>query len=636
MHIEDGFEHSISQPSSGRSIGARLWPAPKPFQSIACLLLGLCAVASSRAQISPAPASFTGMMVSNGGSSTSPYAGDFPGVGSNAGLPFGVYRIWDTDATPSGYTSGYALEWPAMQTSTQAGTTTLSTEGEDALALELKNLYAANPNAIAWYTLSRTPYWTFGLGNSCTPYQHDGGCDKRCNYYNASSWDGTGGSKEIYAPGQCDISPDLTTANGSGVYTDQNWINWVTGLANYLNTLTTSDDYAQVGYFEIWNEFDRSNSLTGQSATSNLSYEGNYRELLRMAEDARCIILGATAQPTIHNYTTSGGTEACNTTNFSGGVGLMANNTPVPKIVTPSSHAQGTTLQIEQGTELMQNFLYCNVPSTDPYPPTSDCNWSETLDWGGKAVDVINFHMKPGNEAPPNSATNIQPEAEMSKEYTNATSVLLTSHETDMPFWNGEGGYSGSGWNGSGCTGCIDLATLSSGSPAPGEEAAFVARYALIQWSLGFSGFNWYQYDGSTSTSSILSTGTPGSLTLTDPGQAYYDVANWIEGSSIVSGDNCGLVSGSSTGTLWACEFTKSSPSGWTGRAYWDVGSAYQCLGSDPNPCSGYTYSLTVPSTYNYYQTAIGTTQIAISSHKINVSSMPTLVETATFTEGAQ
>jgi hypothetical protein len=596
-------------------------------QSLVPLLLTLLVSASMWAQINPAPATFAGMMVSNGGSSTSPFAGDFPGVGSNAGLPFGVYRIWDTDATPSGYTNGYSLAWPAMQTSAQAGTTTLSGEGVAALKLELSNLYKANPNAVAMYTLSRTPWWALSTTNQS---------DTKCNYNNIppGSWDGTGDGTEIAAPGQCDISSDLTTANGSGVYTNQNWRNWVTALADELNTLyLTTDTYAKVGYFEIWNEFDRSNSLTGESAGSNLSYQGNYAELLRMTEDARCILLGATAQPTIHNYNTSGGTEACNTTNFPGGVGLLSG----VRITTPSAHAQGgTTKQIDQGIELMQNFLYCNVPLTDYFPPTSDCNWTESEDWGGNAVDVINFHMKPGNEAPPGGAANIQPEAEMTDEHNYAISALLTSHETGMPFMNGEAGYAGDGWNGSGCAGCIDLATSGpSGGPAPGEEAAFVARYALIQWALGFSGFNWYQYDGNSGTSSVLSTGTAGSLTLTDPGRAYYNVVNWIVGSSMSSGFNCGLVSGSSTGTLWSCQFTKSSPSGWKARVYWDVGAAYACLSADPTPC-GTTYSLTVPTAFTYYQTAIGTTQTAISSHQINVSSMPTLVETATFTESAQ
>ena len=479
------------------------------------------------------------------------------------------------------------------------------------------------------YTLSRTPWWTFGLANnSCHQTDTSGGCDNRCNYDSWASWDGTGGSKEIYAPGQCELSPDLTTANGSGVYTNLNWRNWITALAKHLNTLSSS--YAPVKYFEIWNEFDRSNSLTGEVATSNLSYQGNYAQLLRMTEDARCILLGASAQPTIHNYNTSGGTEACNTTNFPNGIGLMAGKGV--EITTPSAHAQGANQkQINQGIQLMQNFLYCSAPSgTNNFPPTSDCNWTATSDWGGNAVDVINFHMKPGNES--SGATNQQPEAEMTTEHTNAESVLNT-REAGLPFMNGEAGYSGSGWNGSGCTGCIDLATSGpGGGPAPGEEAAFVARYALIQWALGFSNYEWYQFDGGSATSSALSTGTSGSLTLTDPGHAYYNVTNWITGSSMVTGFNCGLVSGSSTGTLWACEFTKSSPSGWQGRVYWDVGAAYACVSADPTPC-GTTYQLTVPSSYLFYQTAIGTTQPSIISHKINVSSMPTLVETATFSE---
>jgi hypothetical protein len=627
MYIGEEYQHSPAQPSI-------VHPAcplrPTLLHCLALALLMLLASTSMWAQINPAPTTFNGMMVSDGGSSTTPYAGDFPGVGSNAGLPFGVYRIWDTDATPSGYSSGYSLAWPDMQTSasTSNSSPTLSTEGQAALALELQNLYTANRDAVAMYTLSRTPYWALSTASQG---------DTTCNYYNnGTNYWNNGSGPLIYAPGQCDVPADLATANSSGDYTNQTWRNWVTALAQYLKTLTTADGYAQVGYFEIWNEFDRSNFLTGQTNGSNVSYNGNYQQLLRMTEDARCILIGnngPTGQLTIHNYTTTGGTQSCNTTNFPGGVGLLPN----AKITTPSAHAQGSTAkQINQGIQLMQNFFYCNVPGGSMYPnnfpPTSDCNWTATSDWGGLAVDIINFHMKPGNEVPPGGASNQQPEAEMTNEHSSATSIFTDSHEAGLPFMNGEGGYAGDGWEGCSATGCVDLLSY------PGEQAAFVARYALIQWSLGFSEFNWYQYDGSTGTngtSSILSTGTAGSLTLTDPGQAYYDVINWIVGSSMVSGFNCGLVSGSQTGTLWACEFTKSSPSGWEGRVYWDVGAAYACLSADPTPC-GTTYSLTVPTAYTYYQTGIGTAQNPISSHKINVSSMPTLVETAKFVENAQ
>jgi hypothetical protein len=599
------FPQSPSQSAASQTMLARSFVQPL------AILLTLLVTASAWAQISPAPRTFSGMMVSDGGQYTvTDSAGDFPGVGSNAALPFGVYRIWDTSADPSSADGAAALAWPGMQSATG-----LIPAGVDALKLELTNLHISNPNAVAWYTLSRTPYWA-------TSNQ----TDTSCNYYNAGNWNGGTGSV-LYAPGQCDLPSDLTTANGSGVYTDQTWINWVTELATELHSL--SSGYAQVEYFEIWNEFDRSNSLTGET-NGNVSYEGNYRELLRMTEDARCILLGGGTggQPTIHNYNTSGGTETCNTTNFPGGVGIM----PGVKIVTPSAHAQGTQQQINQGTELMQNFLYCNVPITDEFPPPSDCNWA-TSNWGANAVDVINFHMKPGNEPPPGGATNQQPEAEMTNELAAAT-VFLETREKGLPFWNGEAGYSGNGWNGgTNCNPlCIDLATAGpGGGAAPGEEAAFVARYALIQWALGISGYNWYQFDGQTGVSNILSTGTAGSLTLTDPGQAYYNVTNWIEGSSMTS--NCANAGNPVHTTLWSCQITKSIPTGWQGRVYWDVGSLYACLGADPTPCSGATYSLTVPATYVYYQTAIGTGQNAIASNKINVSSMPTLVETAKFVE---
>jgi hypothetical protein len=186
-----------------------------------------------------------------------------------------------------------------MQT---ASGTTLTTAGKTALATVLSNAYADSPSngAVGMYTLSRTPYWALSTTNQS---------DTTCNYYDATKWsNGTG--PIIAAPGQCDLPTDLT-ADGSG--TDLTWRNWITALATYLNTLTTAAGYAQVQYFEAWNEFDRSNSLTGNSATSGVSYQGSYAQLLRMTEDARCILTGSSSVY-IHNYPSANSSTQCSST----------------------------------------------------------------------------------------------------------------------------------------------------------------------------------------------------------------------------------------------------------------------------------------------------------------------------------
>ncbi len=112
-------------------------------------------------------------------------------------------------------------------------------------------------------------------------------------------------------------------------------------------------------------------------------------------------------------------------------------------------------------------------------------------------MDVVNFHMKPGNEADDFSA-----EKEMLSEYcavvasgvsecsASGDTGIMQPAELAKPFFNTESGYSGfepDNWDGG--RGALKL------GGKPEMQAAFIGRYALIQWSLGIQNFNWYTYD---------------------------------------------------------------------------------------------------------------------------------------------
>jgi hypothetical protein len=472
-----------------------------------------------------------------------------------SGTDFGLLRLWDTPGT----------DWPALQATDGAS---LSATNLDQV---LKDAYNNSPShdAVVMYTFGRTPSWASANSGDTTCAYANGECQPpSCNSINCSH------------------------LNNDGSGDDAPWRAFITDLATHFNNQQTNtpNTYAHVKYFETWNEVDRSNSLTGNHATSNVSYNGTYAQLLRLTEDMRCILLGT---GTIHNYPSQNSSTTCSSTTWTGqSVGLM----PGVMIVSPSSHAQGSNYLA--ATSIEKNFLHCDVTGTYAPPAGSDCNWTASNYWGSSAVDIINFHMKPGNED-----TSLDPETEMANEYSNATAVMESHDPTTL--WNGEAGYSGNGWTPGGSTGDVNLA------PYPGQQAAFVGRYMLIQWSLGIQNFNWYQWDNSNNLES--------GGTTTDAGTAYSTVANWMLGSTMSSA-GCAVVSG----TLWSCSLKNGT---WKGKVFWDVSTSDECHGSDPNPCTTYSYS-PGGTGWNDYQTAIGSAVSISPPYSIPVSNMPVIIET--------
>jgi hypothetical protein len=445
-----------------------------------------------------------------------------------------------------------------MQSSSGASLTTT------ALDQVLQDAYnnSKNHQAVGLYTFGRVPNWA-----SSNP------SDSNC----------------AYAPpnGQCYPPSDLH-ADGTG--SDAYWRAFITALATHLNGLGSG--YAPVKYFEVWNEIDRSDTLAHDA--SNISYNGTYAQLLRMTEDMKCILTGT---GTIHNYPnaypTTPWSTACSSTGWSTSQTVISG----AKFLSPSSHAQGSNYLTP--TSIAMNFLHCD--GVDGPLSGTDCNWSLANPWGSNAVDIINFHMKPGNES-----GSTDPETEMSTEYGNATAVY-ESPDTGKPLWNGEAGYSGNGWDPN--NGDVNL----SGEDV--QQAAFVARYMLVQWSLGIQNFDWYAWD----ISNFLESGG----TTTDAGISYSTVASWMIGSTMTS--SCGLLNGNggTTGSMWTCTLTQGT---WTGKVFWDTSTTYTCASGS---CITYGYNVPAHSpNWHYYQTPIGSATSISSPYTIQVSNLPVIIMT--------
>ncbi len=241
----------------------------------------------------------------------------------------------------------------------------------------------------AMYTLARTPPWA-----TADP------TDATCNYTT-----GMGGGL-----GECDPPSDLNS-DGSG--TNAIWKAWITAIATHVNSPGYTATHAHIMYWEIWNEPD-----------TKAFWAGSIAQLARLTEDANCIITG---RGVIHE-SGNGTATPCTATAID----------PTAQIVMSSAHAKGAALKYGQ------NELYCNdSPSTYQLPCPNPPNAIAT------AVDIINFHMKPGNESGNNcpAPTPCTPESAMQMYIANIRGMLQPA-ELLKPLWDGEAQYSTTGFSG--------------------------------------------------------------------------------------------------------------------------------------------------------------------------------------------
>lgn len=265
------------------------------------------------------------------------------------------------------------------------------------------------------YTLARTPPWATS-----------GTSDTSCAYPSTSVGGGNG---------ECDAPSDLN-ADGSG--TNAIWKAWITAIATHANDPNYLKTHAHIRYWEIWNEPD---------ASTPKFWSGSFAQLARLTEDANCIITG---RGNIHDHGDGSATKC----------GASAID-PTAKIVMASVHGKGAAIAFGQ------NELYC---SGSPSPAQLPCPNPKNAT--AAAVDIINVHMKPGNE------TGITPEAAM-KEYVDNIHGILQPAELAKPLWDGEASYSTDGF-----TGAYTDADMA---------ASFMPRFFLTNWSLGISGNAWYE-----------------------------------------------------------------------------------------------------------------------------------------------
>jgi hypothetical protein len=278
------------------------------------------------------------------------------------------------------------------------------------------------------FTLSRTPKWADQNTNQQT--------DPNCNYFDANDPNNTYGGA-CYAPTGPTTDQNYPHLHTDGTGDDLIWRNWVTAIATYVNNYQQTwcgTTCAHVKYWEIWNEFDRNNTnyslLDPNSPNTKVSWYASTDptygcqvlgfapcptpdQLVRMTEDARCIINGTGY---VDNYPAKGAHTPYNQLGSGWIVGIDA----TAEIVQPS-------VTSPKATNALQCYLYCNSAACGAWYKSRCVNpnlWAHS----SQSVDVIDFH---------DYFLQSNPEDHSASGLRGA----LQSNEQGKPMWIGEGSW---------------------------------------------------------------------------------------------------------------------------------------------------------------------------------------------------
>jgi hypothetical protein len=239
----------------------------------------------------------------------------------------------------------------------------------------------------------------------------------------------------------------------------------------------------------------------------------------------------------------------------------------------------GTTAQMLQ----MAQQAYTTIKGIDPTAiiltpaPTggNGPSWMATYlaAGGGNYADVVAFHGY-GNAVGEDIISVVN-------SYASVTSSYGVSGK---PLWDTE-----ASWNNGGAT----ILTAA-------QQAAFLPKYYLLQWSMGVSRFVWYEYDGGGWGGLWTASGG-----INPAGIAWGQVQNWMLGATIST--PCAAASNST----YTCGLTRSA--GYQALAVWND--------------SGVSY--TPSSIYTQYRDVAGNVT-PLTGQVLTLTSSPILLETGT------
>jgi len=375
--------------------------------------------------------------------------------------------------------------------------------------------------------------------------------------------------------GYCAPPVDLNT-DGTGA--DQLWRDWIAAVSQHLVSVGSADGIT-IDAYEGWNEFTR--QVSDQQPGAGIAWEGTNQQLVRMMQDARCIIIG-----------NLGGSQ---TTEASGGQTCAQ----VLQSVSLSAPTDPSALFLSPNTGVGNTHIF--LGAWDSYMSTPGAS---------DAADGYAFHLYKTKPDMPVESRMLPALLAFEADPTVAAGM-----QDGKPVWGTEGSWQDN-----------------SGLPDPDDQAAYVARdYLLISSVANIQRFYWYALDeacttpGCNNTLDAGGTGTllipPGQSTCTNPtgciqeaGIAYGQVYNWMVGAK--QSTPCKNIQG----TIWTCGFTRQSPSGYQAEAIWDTSQT----------CSNGTCTTapqSVPSGYVQYRDLAGNVTQIGNSTTVSVGEKPILLE---------
>jgi hypothetical protein len=212
---------------------------------------------------------------------------------------------------------------------------------------------------------------------------------------------------------------------------------------------------------------------------------------------------------------------------------------------------------------------------------------------GGTFADVIGFHGYVGTK----SSSYPCPNPEEVNTVVNGLNTAVSSNPLQAagkPWFNTEGGWSKAG---------------DEGFTDPDQQSAFLARYFLLQRSLGVDRVYWYRWDATQSVSYALWDAPNGPVS--EAGNADGEVNAWLVGATVSSACTANQ-------SVWSCGLTR--PGGYKALAVWDA--AQTCT---KGVCT--TSNFTVPSGYTEYLDLTGKSTSVSSGATVAIGAKPILLE---------
>ncbi|HEY6463063.1 MAG TPA: hypothetical protein VIY73_22995 [Polyangiaceae bacterium] len=363
--------------------------------------------------------------------------------------------------------------------------------------------------------------------------------------------------------GQCDPPDDVAT-DGTG--TDAHAKAFWTQLMTTMCTGTAPDKTCgPLKYFEMWNE-----------PNADQFWSGTYAQLARMGSDAAAIIKGQCKSCVV---LTPG--VAC------GGDGYHANG--------DSGQCQLWAAAYLQAWKTLSPNLLPDAGAWHPYPahtnvipsPFPETNVSTWDTCAQDAGDAPSCTCKAAFVPNPECRYSVVDQIQVLR------GVFDQNGLAGKPMIATEGS-----WN--------EVKNL----PDPDLQAAFLARWYLVQAGAGVEAAYWYAEDATVSNGGwgrLLTSPEAGAPVPNPAGTAYEQLHEWLVGGSIAP---C-----TPAGTVWSCAVV--DPSGKPGTILWDT--AESCA---TGTCT--THPQAVAASYQSVTDLAGQTQ-AIQGHEVAIGAKPVL-----------